>query len=790
MADSGPSTPAAAAQPSAHSPPRPVSPLAPEATSTTSPEPSTSSALAAKGDPASADPTLTTSSPLQQSPKTPDPEISPAHSPVETAIVARTPTPPTSAPASSSHPSPTSTDTPARPTDADTPTPRADLPTPTPPAETPAPQRTATPPAPAKPPAPAVLAPTPGETPGPSDTPAPSAPAPPALRVRADLAEFDPYDTPAPARPARPGEGRDENSGRREAGEGRDGRGGQPESERSDHRRERERREDARQEDAPRRRSTPRPEEPAFNFAGFLKDLRAKSADPVARYLKSFLTNFAKKPFTVNEQIKLIHDFLAFIEGKMRAVEPWKSQSEAEFDNALEAMEKLVMNRLYPYTFTPQLHDGHPITTDDLERDAVFAQRVRLFGWVQEKHLDVPEGEAAQGFLGFAEQELLKINHYKAPRDKMICILNCCKVIFGLIRHAMGNEAGADAFVPILIFVVLRASPDCMLSNVEYIQRFRNPEKLQGEAGYYLSSLQGAIAFIETMDASSLSNITQEEFENKVERAIQELPESPSSPRARAALPTNDMSPFATSPGEEQAQQLALPASAAALDGTKRFFQRTGDAAKEAVSRPLSAISKILENMQQQGYDSESGDEDGEREADRGALATPSCPPQPQPPSRLLAQLGISPAPSEGVSREPTPQPFPQPVFQQYPGQQYPGQQYAGQQYPGQQQQYLGQQQIQQGQHPGQQQQQHPSQQQQYAGQQGQYPHPPPPGYGEPYRDNMQNTLEASHAEYAREQARAANVLTLHQMFPDLDEEIVEAVLYSCGEDLGVTIDR
>ena len=27
--------------------------------------------------------------------------------------------------------------------------------------------------------------------------------------------------------------------------------------------------------------------------------------------------------------------------------------------------------------------------------------------------------------------ELVKINHYKAPRDKLICILNCCKVIFG-----------------------------------------------------------------------------------------------------------------------------------------------------------------------------------------------------------------------------------------------------------------------------------------------------------------------------------------------------------------------
>lgn len=46
----------------------------------------------------------------------------------------------------------------------------------------------------------------------------------------------------------------------------------------------------------------------------------------------------------------------------------------------------------------------HPVTTDDLERDAVLHQRISLFGWVREKHLDVPEGEASQGFLAFAEQ--------------------------------------------------------------------------------------------------------------------------------------------------------------------------------------------------------------------------------------------------------------------------------------------------------------------------------------------------------------------------------------------------
>ena len=37
--------------------------------------------------------------------------------------------------------------------------------------------------------------------------------------------------------------------------------------------------------------------------------------------------------------------------------------------------------------------------------------------------------------LWFADYaaELLKIKTYRAPRDKVICVLNCCKVIFGIV---------------------------------------------------------------------------------------------------------------------------------------------------------------------------------------------------------------------------------------------------------------------------------------------------------------------------------------------------------------------
>lgn len=41
------------------------------------------------------------------------------------------------------------------------------------------------------------------------------------------------------------------------------------------------------------------------------------------------------------------------------------------------------------------------------------------------------------------------------------------RTLVGLIRHLHKDE-GADSFVPILIYVVLKANPENLLSNVEY----------------------------------------------------------------------------------------------------------------------------------------------------------------------------------------------------------------------------------------------------------------------------------------------------------------------------------
>lgn len=369
----------------------------------------------------------------------------------------------------------------------------------------------------------------------------------------------------------------------------------------------------------------PEPDQP-FDFHRFLEQLRHKSADPVAKFLRSFLTEFGKKQWMVHEQVKIIGDFLIFIANKMALCDVWREVSDTEFDNAKEGMEKLVMNRLYSQTFSPAIppppqpprakarrkETEKPLGPgrrgqhqEDVERDDILAQKVRIYGWVKEEHLDIPPvGSNGERFLKLAQQELLKMKGYRAPRDKVICILNCCKVIFGLLRNAKSADTSADSFVPLLIYVVLQANPEHLVSNMQYILRFRNQDKLGGEAGYYLSSLSGAIQFVENLDRTSLT-ISDDEFERNVELAVSAIAEknreaeASSSPgqyvseKSRLSEPEitsrNSMDATYSSPGRKPRNDTSSGTSNAdseenaAVTGLLRTIQR-----------PLSTIGRIF----------------------------------------------------------------------------------------------------------------------------------------------------------------------------------------------------
>lgn len=266
----------------------------------------------------------------------------------------------------------------------------------------------------------------------------------------------------------------------------------------------------------------------AFDFQSFLKDFKSKECEPVHKYLKSFLSQFSRRSWTVEEQIKLIRDFRGFLFNKLIEYRPFNEigDDEIKIDNCKEGLEKLILTRVYTEVFSPEmsflkLTDSHK---QDRIQDRKYMINLNLFDWIELDHLDVHlKDKVDSNFMELAMGEILKINQYKSPRDKIICVLNSSKVIFGLIRQQR-TEENADSFVPLLIYVILKAKVRNLFSNLQYIERFRNEEFLVGETSYYVSTLQIACNFIIGLNKDQLT-ISDEEFNSKLEDSKRRLRE-------------------------------------------------------------------------------------------------------------------------------------------------------------------------------------------------------------------------------------------------------------------------
>lgn len=259
-----------------------------------------------------------------------------------------------------------------------------------------------------------------------------------------------------------------------------------------------------------------------FDFNTFLHHLKSKSAEPIIKYTKSFLAAFTRQAnsMSLEQMTKAISDFKAFIDMRFGEYEPFASMDDTDLENSREGIEKLIMNCLYDVCFSPSAFKKFGSNTsafvhDDLEEDQRFSLQIEKYSWVLGIHLDVDLGELSSlkksngkdhiDYMEHARQQLNKINEYRAPRDKIICVLNACKMIFSLLKVTK-NETNADSFIPLLILVILKAKTPNFISNISYILRFRGRKWLDhGETSYYLSTIEAAVTFIQEIKMDDLT---------------------------------------------------------------------------------------------------------------------------------------------------------------------------------------------------------------------------------------------------------------------------------------------
>ncbi|KAL5558320.1 hypothetical protein UlMin_034531 [Ulmus minor] len=247
----------------------------------------------------------------------------------------------------------------------------------------------------------------------------------------------------------------------------------------------------------------------------FLERMRQPTAADFVKSIKSFIVSFSNNAHDPERDSAAVQEFLAKMEADFRAHPLWAGCSEEELESAGEGLEKYVMTKLFTRVFAS--------LPDDVKHDDQLSEKMALVQqFIRPENLDITPNFQNEGSWLLAQKELQKINIYKAPRDKLVCILNCCKVISNLLYNASvaSNEhpPGADEFLPVLIYVTIKANPPQLYSNLLYIQRYRRQSRLVSEAAYFFTNMLSVESFISNIDAKALS-MDETEYEKNMETA-------------------------------------------------------------------------------------------------------------------------------------------------------------------------------------------------------------------------------------------------------------------------------
>eukprot|EP01132_Coremiostelium_polycephalum_P005381 gene5381-6714_t len=280
-------------------------------------------------------------------------------------------------------------------------------------------------------------------------------------------------------------------------------------------------------------------EEGAKEKANFFTKIKSAEATDIRNSLTKFANQFVNSSIKSkpDDQGNYISTYSRELENWILSTPLWSNASETEIEGIRDGIEKYIMQKVFHCTFIPAKLGGLEATAGNIvnenglvptDEDLQLYKHMTVMGFIEPHHLDIPPhfvSGSNDPRLSVSISELRKINTYKTPRDKMVCVYNCCKSIFKLLKDAnnSGNPSGADDFLPILIFVVLKANPPMLQSNIDYITIF-SPNRMSTMIGCYFTHLISATLFIKDIGSKSKLTIDSNEFERLKEKSELELP--------------------------------------------------------------------------------------------------------------------------------------------------------------------------------------------------------------------------------------------------------------------------
>lgn len=224
----------------------------------------------------------------------------------------------------------------------------------------------------------------------------------------------------------------------------------------------------------------------------FIEKLRHSSAAAGVSKVRDFVGAFPAN-LTRPQASRRIHDFIASTTPELLMAEVFVIDAdEAQSHWVMEGLEKFVVLKLYKLLFR---HSATDVREDErVDRHILEWETGGSEGNRVAKAL---EGLSPEQLTDFdtAAQELKKVDQYRSPRDKAVCMVNAFRFVEGVADSLGLNSAAADAAArKLLPALVVRAAPPNFFSNVEFAVAYRHPSLLSAEERRCLRGLQSALA--------------------------------------------------------------------------------------------------------------------------------------------------------------------------------------------------------------------------------------------------------------------------------------------------------
>ena len=261
------------------------------------------------------------------------------------------------------------------------------------------------------------------------------------------------------------------------------------------------------------------------------KDKSKKKYPCNANLIKDFINKFSNKPWgnskmndyvyprfiarndiitgnPKNQMYKTLKMYMEIVaENISKTKKLFGNNTKKECQEFANVIEDHILRQIYRYVF-PQT---------ELEKDNIFYIRTKCLDWVTPEMLDIKKEYINQLSLG--ELCIKKLDVAKSVRDKINCISDAFSNMNDNVKFSSGKnvDAGQDELTPLFQYIMIRAQPKRIFSNLNYIKCFLDMSA-GGTSAFLVTQLESAISFIMELNYTVLK-ITKEDYDKNVRDA-------------------------------------------------------------------------------------------------------------------------------------------------------------------------------------------------------------------------------------------------------------------------------